>query len=288
MDIGRSVSFVFEDETWIEKVVIGGLIGVATLLLSWTIIGAIAGAALITGYALELLRNVRRDKPQPLPEWDNWGDKIVEGLRVMVAGLIWALPLLIVGIPVFIVLALSGDSNFAAVLGLCFSCLSALYGIFLALVSPGIYIRLAETQRLSAALRFSEIVNFTRENLSDVIIAVIVVLAVSLVASIVGFVLCLVGIFFTSFWTTLVQSHLYAQIGRQTAFEPAADYDLSPDDVMPGVGEIDVEAQSAADEIVAEPEDVSEAAEEAEEAAEDIEVNLSDLEGGTDEEGKQE
>lgn len=249
MDVGKSLSFVFEDKRWLEKTLIGGLILLGTLVLSWTIIGLFVGVGLLYGYMIEVVRNVRRGEAYPLPEWDNWGDKIVLGLKYLVVYLIWSLPLLIVWIPFAILSAIVGNASSAdtaagilGVASVCLSCLAILYSLVLLLASPGITIRFAERGEITDGLAFSSILAFTREHIGDVIIAIIMVLVVSTLAGIVGTLLCGIGLLFTSFWATVVQGHLYAQVGlgKATGLVTTSGprYDLSPEDVMPGVGEL--------------------------------------------------
>lgn len=248
MDVGKSLSFVFEDKQWLEKILIGGLILLGTIVLSWTVIGFFVGAGLLYGYMIEVVRNVRRGEAYPLPEWDNWGDKIALGLKYLVVYLVWSLPLLIVWIPFVILSAIAGSSSSDTAAGLvgvasiCFSCLAMLYGLVLLLASPGITIRFAERGNIADGLAVSSILAFTREHIGDVLIAVIMILVVSTLASIVGLILCGIGLLFTSFWATVVQGHLYAQVGlgKATGLVSTSGprYDLSPEDVMPGVGEL--------------------------------------------------
>ena len=80
MDIGKAFTFVFEDEDWIVKVLIGAV-------LALTGIGFIP----IIGYGMEVARRVVRGDPQPLPAWDDWGTKIVEGLLSSVITFVWSL-----------------------------------------------------------------------------------------------------------------------------------------------------------------------------------------------------
>lgn len=245
MDIGKSISFVFEDKKWIEKVLIGALITLGTILLSWTVIGAIVGAALLGGYMIELVRNVRRDETTPLPEWNNWGEKIVLGIKYGIVLIIWLLPALVVAIPLGILSGIFSNSDaqgFFGVLWTCFSCLVSLYSLLILVATPAITLRFAERGDITDALAFSDILSFTRQHIGDVIIIVIVVLVVQLLSSIVGAILCGIGILATSFWATLVQGHLYGQLGRgkSMALAPSggSPFDLRPSDVMPGVGEI--------------------------------------------------
>lgn len=257
MDIGKSLSFVFEDKRWLEKVLIGGLITLGAILFSWTIIGAIVGAALLYGYMIELVRNVRRAEATPLPEWDKWGEKIILGIKYGILLFIWWLPALVVALPLGLLSAVFSDTNtndFVGLLWTCFSCLYFLYGILILVATPAITFYFAERGDITDGLKFNEILGFTRRNLGDVIIVVIVIVAVGFVAGIVGFVLCGIGLLFTTFWATLVQGHLYGQIGRKDAgaLVPSGGpgIDLSPNSIMPGVGEITQEVQAGAQQAV--------------------------------------
>ena len=63
MDIGKAFSYVFEDEQWISKVLIGGL-------LIWIPIVNFA----VFGYMIKVAQNVAQGNPRPLPEWGEFGD----------------------------------------------------------------------------------------------------------------------------------------------------------------------------------------------------------------------
>lgn len=86
MNIGQAFSFTFQDPAWIRKIIILAVLFFIPII-GWLLIG---------GYLLRLLRNVINGEPQPLPEWDNWGGDIANGLKVFVVGLIWGIPLWIV------------------------------------------------------------------------------------------------------------------------------------------------------------------------------------------------
>ncbi len=226
MNIGKAFSFVFEDPRWVNKLAIGTLVLILASLLSPVLIG-ILGYFIITGYGLEVLRNVRRGDLFPLPEWrDRWGEWLVLGVKAAVALLVWALPIILVSIPMTLGFALMGNGNesgaaLGGLLAACFGCLIFIWAIIVLLATPVIYIRLAETEELSSAFRFGDILSFTRDHVGQVIIATIMYLIAGLVfgliGSIVGLLLCVVGLLFTvpaaQFITTLVQSHLYGQIG---------------------------------------------------------------------------
>jgi hypothetical protein len=224
MNIGKSFSFVFEDPRWLTKVGIGTLVLILSSLLAPILIG-ILGYFIVAGYALEVLRNVRNGEPYPMPEWrDRWGEWLVLGVKAAVAIFVWSLPAILISIPMSFGFALTDNGDLVALGGLlaaCFSCLLFLWIVVVLLATPVIYIRLAETEELSSAFRFGDILSFTREHIGNVIVATIVYVIASfligVLGSIVGLILCLVGLFVTlpaaQFITMMVQSHLYAQIG---------------------------------------------------------------------------
>ncbi|MFZ2486697.1 MAG: DUF4013 domain-containing protein [Anaerolineae bacterium] len=225
MDIGKSFSYIFEDPRWTSKIAIGTLIMIVSSLLSPVLVG-ILGYLVLAGYALEVLRNVRNGEKYPMPEWqDRWGEWLTLGAKGAAAMLVWALPLLVVAVPMTIGFALM-DNNDGSMIGnlvaLCFGGLATLWGIVFLLVSPAISIRVAETEEIASAIRFGDILSFTRQHIGEVIVASLVYLVgsiiISLVAGLLGVILCLVGVIITApagqWITMLVQAHLYAQVGR--------------------------------------------------------------------------
>ena len=215
MDIGKSFTYVFEDEEWVSKVLIGALFTILS--------GILIGIPFLVGYMVELIANVRAGKEKPLPRWDNLGDKFRDGLLLVIGFLVYSLPVLIIACPLVLISMAAGDNNTTfSLLYACLSCLSGLWGIVVAILSPAIYIRFAETRELGAIFRFGDILQFTQQHLAEVIVAVLLYIVASFVAAIVGTLLCVVGLLLTGFWATLVEGHLYAQVGlprRQTPAE---------------------------------------------------------------------
>jgi len=111
---------------------------------------------------------------------------------------------------------------FGALLITCSSCLAFLWGLFVLLISPAIYIRLAVTGRLGAAFELERLWVLTRDNLGDVILALILVYVAGLIAAVIGslgwLLLCvgfLVMVPLATLWQYLVQAHLFGQ-GRHS------------------------------------------------------------------------
>ncbi len=227
MDIGRALTYFSEDERWVEKTAIGtGLLLISSLLLV-ALIGVL-GYFILFGYLVRLLQNVRDDVHPVLPEWDRWGDDLVRGVKLVCVYLVWALPMILVSVPMFIIGAVLsenlpyGDDDIGAIFILCAMCLQFLVGIAFLVFQPGFTIAFARSETISEGLQVSEIWDWTRDNIGNVaIVAILTVIAsmiITTVGSIVGLILCVIGAVVTVPLSQLViyyfQSHLYGQLAR--------------------------------------------------------------------------
>ena len=215
MDIGKAFGYVFEDEDWIVKILIGGLFVFLSPLL--------IGIPFLLGYMAETVRNVMRDEPRPLPEWSDLGDKFVKGLILTVVAIVYALPIILLACLMGIVSLAAGDRGGEGVrsVALCVQCLSSLWGLLVAIVFPAAVIRYAESGEFSAAFRFGEIFSLITANIGNYIVALLLGWVVLPIIAGFGTILCFVGVLFTTFWAYLVAAHLWGQVGRQ-ALPPAA------------------------------------------------------------------
>ncbi|MBM4457878.1 MAG: DUF4013 domain-containing protein [Chloroflexi bacterium] len=229
MDFGKSFTFMFEDPNWVRKLGIGTLVTLAGIFLSPVLIG-LAGVFMLMGYGLDVVRNVLDGKEHPLPEWEDWGGFLIRGLKIFGVYLLWCLPFIIVAIPLGIGAALTSDNGrgvleaLGILITICGSCLAILYGLFLTLITPAIYIRLAATDRFAAAFEIGRLWALTRDNLDNVIIALILGY---IVAGIISVIIAFLGVFailigllvslpFAILWQYLVQGHLFGQIGAHS------------------------------------------------------------------------
>jgi len=212
MDLGRAFSFVFEDEQWVKKLLIGGLISIVPILNLAAI-----------GYALRALRNVAADQPRPLPEWDDLGGDWARGLATAVAGFVYALPLIVLFVPVVVIAVLAGEDGSKAGEGLAMVatwCVALPYGLLLSAWLTAAVARYAVDGDFGAFFRFGEIWGLIRRNAGNFVIALLVYLVVAQVASMVGAMALCLGAAFTGFWSTLLWAHLFGQVvladrGRQ-------------------------------------------------------------------------
>lgn len=227
MDIGKALTFFTEDERWLEKIAIGTGLTVISLILSPVLIG-IVGFLIVAGYSIRLLQNVRNGDTRPLPEWNQWGEDLVRGFKWAVVGIVWALPLIVFGIPTSIGQALVNNSNnygqgIGALFQICGGCLSFLYGIAILVMSPGFTIAYARDEEIRSGLQLTDIWNWTRNNLGQVIIVAVAYLVASVLifiaAGIVGTLLCVIGLIVTIplgiLAMELFRGHLYGQLARE-------------------------------------------------------------------------
>jgi hypothetical protein len=127
MDFGLAFSFLFKDPDWFKKIAIIGLVGLIPII----------GQFVYLGWAFEIARRVIRSDFQPLPELD-FGEQLGKGFQVWLIYLVYAIPIIIVVIPLAVVDSLGTNSggdmqNVVAVLSVCCSAI-----IFLVWVIHGI------------------------------------------------------------------------------------------------------------------------------------------------------
>ena len=96
MEIGRAFSYAFDDKEWTSKLAIMAIIAVASIITSPLLIGLV-GWAILLGYYVELVRNLRDNHPTPLPRWDRYADKLTQGANVLTAGFVYSIPNLLIG-----------------------------------------------------------------------------------------------------------------------------------------------------------------------------------------------
>ena len=209
MDYGKAVKYMFDDKDWLKKILIGGVLNIIPIV-----------NFIPVGYGLRTLKAVGEGKDTPLPEWDDWGGDFMKGLLVAVAGLVYAIPIIVLAILSVIVAAIAGGSGsssdaaggFAALCMTGISCLNVLWGIAMALFLPAAILKFVKVGEFGAFFRFGEIWDFIKSNLGDYIIALLVAWLAAVVASVVGSIACGIGVLFTSFWAILVAANLFGQL----------------------------------------------------------------------------
>ena len=227
MDIGKSFSFVFEDDRWVTKILIAAAILAVGFVFFWlALIPVFLAFLLLAGYQVEITRRVIRGVTPVLPEWDDWGKLLVEGVKFAVIGLVYALPAIVVSICLGVPLGLfgqnaNGDPNWVGwVFGGPLACLNIVWAILVALVLPAAVAKYVVNDDLSAAFRFGEVISFVRKNLTTYILTAVMSWVAGLIGSL-GTSLCGIGWLATYPYSIIVTGHLYGQAYLQ-ATRPVA------------------------------------------------------------------
>jgi len=216
MEIGKAFGFVTEDEQWITKVLIGGLIQFVPLL----------GTIAILGYSYRVAQNVARGNPRPLPAWGEFGDFLGRGFFALVIQIVYLLPLIVL-YGVFLFLTVAGaaaaeDSEaVAGVLGLLSLCLIPLQ-LVVALVcvfaSLAAIMRYLATDSLGEAFKFGEVIATLRNHIGSFLMILAVGILAGLAAGL-GVIACGIGVLFTGFYAQCVIGHVIGQ-AMQRIFPP--------------------------------------------------------------------
>ncbi len=226
MDIGKALGFVFEDEEWIVKLLLG------TLILLIPIFGQFA----LLGYGVAIIRNVRADSPRPLPAWDDLGQYFVDGFKFWVVSIVYALPIIILMCPFMLIgflPALGGENEdlmvalggLTGILGIALGCIAILYSFLLMLLAPVLQIRCAESGQLGPCLRFGEVFRFMFQNIGPIVLSQIVIIAIgAVVFPILAMVTLGLLTLPAGVWITAISGHMYGQIARSASVPAPGDY----------------------------------------------------------------
>jgi hypothetical protein len=229
MNLAKALSYPFEDKQWASKIAMGALISIVPILnFAWL------------GYIVGLIRRVIKGDPLPLPGWDDLGKKFMDGLILFLAGLVYALPaiLLIGGMLVIWLPAILAGSNSTqgvtnaliatgSVISLSLICVLILYGLALSIAFPAIYVEYAIKGTFASCFDFKDIFARIKKNAGAFFTAWGVYLGISIGASLaagivgalLGWIPCLgpligflVGLA-SGLYVQLVYAHLFGQYG---------------------------------------------------------------------------
>jgi hypothetical protein len=231
MDIGKSVTYFFQDKRWFSKLLIGWLVNLVPIL-----------NFAFTGYVTETIRNVETNMEDPLPEWDGFGEKFVLGFFVWLAGIVYSIPLIILSIIFIIPAAVAGnEQNSNAVTGILagttivFACIAIIYALALTLFLPAMNINLARKRTIGSVFEIGEFFRIFRVNTGDYLVAWIMSLVWGIVIGVIGGLLitflliipCVgwIAAFIIGALMTvaipLIYAHLFGQVAAKDTLAPA-------------------------------------------------------------------
>jgi hypothetical protein len=185
----------------------------------------------VYGYMLTTLKNVADGQPNPLPEWNDFGAHFMKGLYAAVGVIVYLLPgivviccaqVLTIGLSTVAGAAGGNDAGgtvagIVGILGLCLMCIAYLYIFVAALTMYAPLTRFAmSANQLSLFWDFRGNLAFIQKNLTNYIIALLITFVAAFVAEF-GIILCIVGVLFTLFWSTLVAANVFGQLWKNQA-----------------------------------------------------------------------
>jgi len=210
IDLSRALKAPFQDSEWVKKTLMGWL---------WMLLGVTAPA--VYGAELDYIKSVSEGREE-LPNWDDFGAKWVKGFMLLVAGLIYTLPIWIL----FFILALPGliaasasNGNAGAGLfggGMClFSVVAFVYLIGIAIILYGATVNFALRGTFGSLFAFSEIMAHIRDG-SGYFNAWLWAIVVSMGGGVIISVLSSTGIGYivvpaVSYLMAMITAHLFGQ-----------------------------------------------------------------------------
>lgn len=209
MDFVQAFTFPFQDQDWIKKLVITGLIALIP------IIGWIA----VLGWSLEVARRVIRAEAPVLPDWSNFGGNFGLGIKGTVISVVLSIPLIVLYLPVGVLPLLFDENEVATVLtivSICTGCLALLYSLVVMFTLPAAFGQLAATDSLAEAFKVGRLLNLIRAAPAAHLIVILGLLVSGLVWPL-GSIACGIGVLFTLAYSLAADGHLYGQAHVQAA-----------------------------------------------------------------------
>lgn len=237
--------FPFDDPHWQNKVVIGVLLGIGSILLFPI---SLLLALPLSGYTLRLMRSVIQGSEPSMPEWDNWNELFTDGIKAWVVGFVYGLPMLVItccfygsffAIIPFMASAESGPRLaliFAGSMVLFYVLIFVLMAVMFVVMIPTVYFamvaltRLAATGSLNNAFEFREVMQLGRRGFPNYLLAfvgvygVVGILSLAMVAVIYSIVLsCLYPVLMGAliFYGAVLGGAVFGKAYFHTALTPA-------------------------------------------------------------------
>lgn len=226
MNYSKPLSFMFSDPKWVSK----ALLAVVVLFVP------ILNLAFI-GYCIAVIRKSAKGWDE-LPEWDELGEKFLDGLKYYLAQLIYMLPisLIVVGLSAMAVvpiLATRSDSDGAAVLWVLYGLIAlgalsmiSLYSVLVTIIQPALLIQYSKKGTFGSFFNFKEIFGIIGADAGNYFLMFLMTIAIGLIASagmlvvntVLGFVpflgwaLTVPASLLCSVWSAMACYQMYGQI----------------------------------------------------------------------------
>jgi hypothetical protein len=230
INLGKAISYIFDDPDWLVKIGIMLAMNVAFGMLAVILVGFVFYAAQM-GWLLELIRNMRVGDENPMPAWNNFGDKIQLGLGPLGATIVYSVIPGILGCMLFATAIFAGAASeeAAGVFGLGVICLLfpllLAYAVVFGLMFTVGTINYSRTESISAYFDFNGVLSTVREHQQLTITYVVWVVVVNVGLSLAGS--TGIGGLLAGAFATPILGHLLGQYalalagGKKKKFAPA-------------------------------------------------------------------
>jgi len=212
MNLEKAIKFPFKGENWIKNLLI-----TAGLMLTGI------GAFIVSGYGLEIIRDMVNKKSDDveLPEWTNIGENVMDGLKMMVVMLVWALPVILVALIFVVFIAIVQNitnydnydmMNILTVLAnILYTIAVLLYSLALYGFLPTIMGEVATKQTIKAGLNFGQIFKMNKGHFwKNFLVALVASVIAGFIAPF-GVIACFIGVFATMAIGMVFTFFLYGQ-----------------------------------------------------------------------------
>jgi hypothetical protein len=223
LNIAQALTYVFDDREWATKLGISAVIALVSFLLTPVLLGLV-GWAILLGYQVALVRNIRAGMTHPLPTWENIDGYLSAGGNAMIAFVIYNLPNIIIGIVLGFGFGVSGDAPFTGgvVLTAITCCLLPLLFVYNAIVYPMFALgmgRYVDEPQTATFFDISNLFGLLRLHTDKAIKWLVATILVGLLIAIVALIPCL-GQIAALALVTPVFGHLVGQFATQVMGKP--------------------------------------------------------------------
>lgn len=194
--IGDAINYPTQHDDWLEIILIGGALGIASII---PFIGLI-GSLLLAGYYVRVLRSAAKDEKTP-PVFDEWAELLVDGLKYVGIALTYVL------IPSIIATLLLSILGLDSLVGLLIAFLIVLVAMYLL---PAALTNFALTDSVDNAFDLGTVTDaaFTGEYFIAIVLTVLIGSVLGSIGSL--FMIVLVG-FAVVFYVNIVVHYIVAR-----------------------------------------------------------------------------
>jgi len=187
MDIVENIKYPTNDNEWIKKILIGGILLLVPIL-----------NFVCTGYYLKVIKGSIEGRNN-MPEWDDWGDLFINGITSLIITLAYSIiPIILISIIILIVsssgLVLAGlfESESMGIFTILFILIGSLIGfaiLFIVnLIIPMSLAMFANEWSFGDAFKIREIISRIKSVFIEYVIAIIVIYILLLLVFIVAWI----------------------------------------------------------------------------------------------------